>query len=319
MKVFAAVIAVHRAALARLVSRRKRLGRLEKILRGAVLVPIFGSMLVALRLWARFRGPLETKATTQFGARFTCRLPDFIQTYLYLFGVWEPDITAYIGRRLAPGRTFIDVGANIGYHALLASVGGQSPVVAIEASPRIFRMLQDEVRVNDAGSVRLVNAAVSDQTGSCAVYGGPLGNIGLSTTVRQRGFDAEAEVVAAPLGDLLEPQELRTAQLVKIDVEGGEDAVLRGMTECLKACPDDVEILVELSPQWWSDRRQTPVDVLRPLLDAGFHVYRIDNNLWPWRYLWPNDVRPPVRVAEPLTKRVKRLDLVLSRTDRPTL
>ena len=319
MSVFSTVITVHRAALARLVTRRQRVSRLEKILRGAVLVPIFGSMLVALRLWARFRGPLETTTTTQFGARFTCRLPDFIQTYLYLFGVWEPDITAFIGRRLAPGRTFIDVGANIGYHTLLASMGSQSAVVAIEASPKIFRMLQDEVRINGVESVRLVNAAVSDQRGTCAIYGGPPGNLGLSTTVRQRGFSAEAEVVSAPLGDLLEPQELRTAQLVKIDVEGGEDAVLRGMAQCLEACPDDVEILVELSPRWWSDRRQTPNDVLRPLLDAGFHVYRIHNNLWPWRYLWPNDVRPPVRVGESLTRRVKRLDLVLSRSDRQTL
>ncbi len=319
MRVFLAVITVHRVALAWLVTRRQRVSRLEKILRGTVLVPIFGSMLVALRLWARFRGPLETKATTQFGARFTCRLPDLIQTYLYLFGVWEPDITAFISRRLAPGRTFIDVGANIGYHTLLASLGGQSPVVAIEASPKIFRMLQDQVRVNGVGSVRMVNAAVSDHQGICRIYGGPLRNIGLSTTVRRRGFGPEAEVASAPLGDLLEPQEMSTAQLVKIDVEGGEDAVLRGMSACLEACPDDVEILVELSPRWWSDRRQTPMDVLRPLLDAGFHVYRIDNNLWPWRYLWPNDVRPPVRVAEPLTRRVKRLDLVLSRSDRPTL
>ncbi len=288
-------------------------------MRGAMLIPIFGSMLVLLRLWARFREPLETKAATQFGARFTCRLPDLIQTYLYLFGVWEPDITAFIGRRLAPDRTFVDVGANIGYHTLLAAVGGRSPVVAIEASPKIFRMLQDEVRINRAGSVRMVNAAVSDQQGTCAIYGGPLRNIGLSTTVRQRGFDVEAEVASAPLGDLLEPQELRTAQLVKIDVEGSEDAVLRGMKKFLEACPDDVEILVELSPAWWSDRRQTPKDVLRPLLDAGFNVYRIDNNLWPWRYLGPNDVRPPARVRDSLTRRVKRLDLVLSRADREAL
>ena len=62
-----------------------------------------------------------------------------------------------------------------------------------------------------------------------------------------------------------------------------------------------------------------PQEVLEPLLDAGFHAYRIDNNLWPWRYLWPNDVRRPRRVRQPLLKRVKRIDLVLSRVDQDEL
>ena len=108
---------------------------------------------------------------------------------------------------------------------------------------------------------------------------------------------------------------MRTARLVKIDVEGAEIAVLDGMKEFIGGCPHDVEIIVELSPQWRSDRQRTPQDLLQPLFDAGFHVYRIDNNLWPWRYLWPKQVRRPQRVVEPLTRRVKRLDLVLSRVD----
>ncbi len=313
-----AVVSAHRAVLAWLVTDRQNVGGLEKLARAALLVPIFGSMLVGLRVWALFGGPLEATASTRFGARFTCRLPDFIQTYLYLFGIWEPDITSFIERRLAAGRTFVDVGANIGYHTLLAAAGG-ARVVAIEASPEIFRVLGEQVTANGAPSVRLVNKAASEKAGTCSIYAGPLQNIGLSTTVRRRGFAAEAVVESAPLADLLEPDELRTLHMVKIDVEGGEPAVLRGMAGVLDVCPDDVEIVLELSPLWWSDRTQTPRDVLRPLVDAGFNVYRIDNNLWPWRYLWPNDVRPPVRDRGPLTRRVKRLDLVLSRVDRETL
>ena len=212
----------------------------------------------------------------------------------------------------------MDVGANIGYHTLLAARAG-GRVVAIEASPAIFRVLGEQVSANDAPGVRLVNKAASENAGTCSIYAGPIQNIGLTTTVRRRGFAEECRVASAPLADLLEPDELRTVRLVKIDVEGGEPAVLRGMVGFLQACPHDVEILLELSPSWWSDRTQTPRDVLRPLVDAGFNVYRIDNNLWPWRYLWPNDVRPPVRDRGPLTRRVKRLDLVLSRVDRETL
>jgi FkbM family methyltransferase len=313
-----AVMSMHRAVLRRLATPGRRVGPVQRIVRAAVLLPVFGSMFILIRLWALVRGPVEVSATTRYGARFPCRLPDLIQTYLYLFGVWEPDITAFIDRRLEAGRTFVDVGANIGYHTLLAACKG-ARVVAIEASPRIARTLGRNVEANGTTQVRVVNKAVSDHVGTCAIYEGPIQNIGLSTTVPQRGFATEAEVAAAPLSDLLEADEIGSTQLLKIDVEGDEDAVLRGMEQFIEAAPDDIEVLVELSPRWWRDQTQTPGDVLRPLTSAGFNVYTIPNNLWPWRYLWSSDVRPPTRRRGPLTRRVKRLDLVLSRADRETL
>ena len=314
------LVAMSRAVLLRLGTDRAEVSRLEKLLRGGLLVPVFGAMLVLLRLWALAAGPLRVQATTRWGTRFACALPDFIQTYLYLFGVWEPDVTAFIRRRLTGGDTFVDVGANIGYHALLAAhvLSGKGRVVAIEASPAIFGLLEANLAANGmakAGVVRTVNKAAGETAATLRVYHGPVQNIGLSTTVGGRGFAQEAEVAAAPLADLLEPDEIATTRLVKIDVEGAEDAVLRGMKQFLEACPPDVEIVLELSPRWWEDRRQTPRQVLQPLLDKGFHVYEIGNNLWPWRYLWANDVRPPRRLRRSLDRRVKRLDLVLSRAD----
>jgi len=70
-----------------------------------------------------------------------------------------------------------------------------------------------------------------------------------------------------------------------------------------------------MTPRWWSSGARTPADVLQPLIVSGYHAYRLPNNYWPWRYLWPNDVRPPQRVHGALTERVSRLDLVLSRVD----
>ena len=310
-----------RAVLLRLSTDRVAVPWFEKLLRGALLVPIFGGLWVVLRVRAKVGRPLQVQVTTRAGDRFACRLPDFIQTYLYLFGVWEPDVTAFIRRRLSPGDTFVDVGANIGYHALLAAgiLVETGRVVAIEASPVICRQLQANLDENNATVVRTVNKAAAQTAGTVRTYQGPEHNIGLSTTVGARGFTPETEVEAAPLADLLEPDEVAATRLVKIDVEGAEDDVLRGMETFLAACPDNVEIVLELSPLWWADRRQTPRQVLQPMIDAGFNVYEINNNLWPWRYLWPNDIRPPRRLGRSLDKRVKRLDLVLSRTDSEVL
>ena len=312
------VIGTCRAVLRTLATDRPRLAWYEKIVRALVLVPVFGAMLVLLRLWALWRGPVTVEATTCYGARFRCQLPDMIQTYLYTFGIWEPDISDFVGRRLRPGDTFVDVGANIGYHTLLAAarLDGNGRVVAIESSPKIYQLLQESLTNNGSpSSVRTVNQAVAETVGTLPLYSGPGKNIGLSTTVASRGLPSEGEIPAAPLGDLLERAEIETARVVKVDVEGAEVAVLRGMMPFLEQCPDDVEILVELSPSWWTDRSQSPQDALQPLIDAGFHVYEITNNLWPWRYLWSAEVNRPHRVHEPLTQHVKRLDLVLSRVD----
>src|SRR5262249_59237800 len=86
---------------------------------------------------------------------------DFLQQYLYYFGVWEPDITALIKRRLRLGNCFVDIGANIGYFTLLAArqVGTTGRVVSIEASPAVYSPLTANVRRNRLTQVRALNVA----------------------------------------------------------------------------------------------------------------------------------------------------------------
>jgi hypothetical protein len=96
---------------------------------------------------------------------------------------------------------------------------------------------------------------------------------------------------AAPLGSLVTRDELATTRLIKIDVEGAEDRVLVGMLGSVDALAADAEIFVEVNATFWSDPQLRPIDVLRPFLDRGFHVYLVPAIYWPWRYLWSKDVR----------------------------
>ena len=308
-----------RAAIS-MLSAKPGSGRAHKALRGALLVPIFGSLLVLLRARAALIGPLRVEGVTLDGDRFECRLPDLIQMYLYLFGVWEPDLAALIRRRLHPGDVFVDVGANVGFDTMIASrqVGAHGRVVAIEASPTVCEHLRATLDRNGRpANVRVVHGAASATVGTVAVYAGPAHNVGLATTVRRGDMPQIAYVEAAPLGDLLTPDEIGRVRLIKIDVEGGEVDVLEGLLACVERLPHGVEIAVEVSPLWWRDRSKNAADVLRPYLERGFFVYTLRNNYWPWRYLWPHDVEPPHRLrdARALERPTRRLDLVLSRID----
>jgi FkbM family methyltransferase len=313
-----------RAVIRGLMTQRTSVGAIEKAVRGGLLVPVFATLLLILRARAMLLGPLRIEATTPDGSRFACHLPDLIQMYIYLFGVWEPDIAALLRGRLREGDVFVDVGANVGFDAVLASrcVGERGRVVAIEASPPVFQRLEETLRLNaQPGNVRLLNMAAGAQRGTLEVYSGPAHNVGLTTTVARPGMRRVASVDAAPLGDLLLEDEVSRVRIVKIDVEGGETAVLAGFIHAIDRLPRDVLIAVELSPMWWRDRSPSAADVLQPFIQRGFNVYTIANNYWPWRYLWPNEVRPPARMHDlsVLSQPVKRLDVVLSRADAATL
>ena len=320
----ARIVALWRGCVRLLRTDKERVGAVERRLRaGALVVPFLA---VVLPLWVRAAlwGPLTLDATTEDDIRFRCRLPDLISTYLYLFGTWEPDLAAFVRRRLRPGDTLVDVGANVGCITALASrsVGPRGTVVAIEPSPAIVAALRETVARNDLENVRIVAAAVSDRDDELPLFAGPSSNVGKTSTVAHRGSHREqGRVRAAPLGSLVTGEQLASARLIKIDVEGAEDRALAGMVASVDALAANAELLVELSPQWWGDPGLRPIDVLRPFLDRGFHIYQLPNDYRAWRYLWPRDVEAPRRLRDlaVLNRRVARLDLVLSRTDADAL
>ena len=129
--------------------------------------------------------------------------------------------------------------------------------------------------MNDLTNIRLVAAAVSDRDGELPLFVGP------SFSALRPHHDGrppldlreQGRVRAAPLGSLVTREELATTRLIKIDVEGAEDRVLAGMLASVDALAADAELVVEVVPKWWSDPQLRPIDVLRPFLERGFHVY----------------------------------------------
>ncbi len=314
--------------LARLVQRIARalqtggtsVSSFGRLWRTVILVPIFGGWWLLTVGYTRLRAPFEVDSITRGGRRFQCRLPDLIDMYVYLFGVWEPDLAAFIGRSLAPGRTFIDVGAHIGYFSMVgaAAVAPDGGVVGFEPNRDTYRRLLANVAINGEPAVRCVPVAIAEQDGELMLYRGPAGNSGLATSLESRGFTIGENVPARTPRDMLTESELATARLIKIDVEGAEPGVMRGFAELVPDLPADVEFVVEVSPHWWT-AGDTMEAILAPYLAAGFRVYQIDNNYWPWRYLWPNVVRPPALRRDDAAGLSGRADLVLSRRVGETL
>lgn len=319
----ALILSVSRRYMRFLQTDKQRVGNAERWMRALLLIVPFYA--VAGFMWIRsaLRGPLTADSVTQDGIHFRCRLPDLIPMYIYLFGTWEPDLAGFLRRRLLSGDTFVDVGANVGFVSALASklVGPRGVVEAIEPCPVAIAALQEVIEINDLTNTHVIAAAASDRNHELPLFVGPNFNIGLTSTVGRRGLQEQGRVQAAPLGSLLSSEELGAARIIKIDVEGAEDRVLAGILKSVDSLSADVELIVEVTPSFWSDPQLRPIDVLQPFLDRGFHVYQLPNNYAPWRYLWPRDVGAPQRLHDVtvLRQRKLRLDVVMSRLDADAL
>jgi len=257
-------------------------------------------------------------ARTVFGRRLAGDTRDMIQQYIYFFGLWEPELTAWIASRLSPRDVFIDVGANIGYYSLLAStlVGKSGAAVAIEASPAIFRQLQENIARNAVANVRTINVAVSDRKGTVPLFRGPDHNAGETSMFPAAGFIPDGAVESARLEEILEHKELASARLIKIDIEGAERFVVPSIGSLLRSCRDDLELIVEFHPQYLTEPGHGADDLVKLVNASGFHAYRLENSYWPFNGTSDSAHKQPVRLRAPIQGETV---IVFSRKDSESL
>lgn len=269
---------------------------------------------LALGKWAP-----KQDGVTYFGATMVCDPADIIQRMILLFEAWEPGVSKLIEESLHTGEVFVDIGANVGYDSLLAAqcVGSSGAVVAIEASPRTYDVLQHNLRRNPglSKSIRTANVAVSDQSGTLDLYEFGRHNIGATTTLASRQGTRCATVAAAPLGDLLTADEKARVRLIKMDVEGAEPTILSDILNHLDDYPDDMDLIIEANPQDDPARFRAVFDRLK---SSGFTAWSIDNryrNGWylRWRPSYPKRLDKPPRIKHDLLlTRRKGVDSVMA-------
>lgn len=265
--------------------------------------------------------PRRRVSATAAGDRFALDTQDLIQRYLYLFGVWEPRMTQWMQRRLGPGDSFVDVGANIGYYSILASrlVGPTGHVVAVEASAAFQDRIGQNARLNDCTNIRQVHAAASDKQQTLTFILASSANMGANSIVPWDGpVESTFDIEALPLPDLLLDAEVETARIVKVDVEGAEGSVVRGMAPLLDRLRPDAEVTVEVTPERMAQLGDDVDELLDTFRSRGFHVYRLANDYAAATYPTALDgpAAVPVRWRGPVTQ---ESDLIFSRIDAETL
>jgi FkbM family methyltransferase len=134
---------------------------------------------------------------------------------------------------LRPGDVFYDVGSDCGLYAIPAALKGCT-VVAFEPFPASCRLLRENLKRNHLDSVKVVTAALSDSSGECFLESDTQDGFHSPRLVGNTDAVGKgARVVLAAADQLIAEGEFPEPTVVKIDVEGHEEKVIRGMKKAL--------------------------------------------------------------------------------------
>ncbi len=181
---------------------------------------------------------------------------------------------------LRDGVVMLDIGASMGGYSLwaagLAGVGAR--IIAVEPEPQSFARLCFNIAANGHGSIKAVNAALSDVAGNMRLFTDRrnLGGTGVRIGFHSDGTDQGFDVPAMPLLQLVESEGLRRIDILKLDVEGVEDIVLLPfLNEAEAGLLPEVIILNRLGHRWTGD-----VASVLERLGYGVIASTASNEIW---------------------------------------
>lgn len=195
---------------------------------------------------------------------------------IFVGGCYEPNEFAFLDVLLKPGMTFLDVGANEGIYTVFAAakVGPGGRVHAVEPSSREHCRLEENIRINRFAQVRSHRIGLSDRQGTAGLLVASDAHAGQNTLGRfiydQVTTSTVETVPLLPLDEFAEREGLDRCDVVKLDVEGAELAVLRGGVQFLRRTRPI--ILMEFQPKSLAAQGASTEDVLRFLRNLDYEI-----------------------------------------------
>ena len=195
-----------------------------------------------------------------------------------LGGEHEADVIRVFRTFLTQRSVVLDIGANFGLYTALSGsiVRKHGRLYAFEGNPHVFESLQRTIVANDLyhnPNVVAANVLVSDKSGRGVLhYSANLPAGGTMSDVQLRGgMRRSVEVDMTTIDDFLPPD--LQVDLVKIDVEGHEPLVMRGMERTIARSPN-IRIVIEFADTLLA-HTVNPAEFADYIRDLGFTICRV--------------------------------------------
>jgi FkbM family methyltransferase len=215
------------------------------------------------------------RLTTKFGDEFNVDLSSFLEWHLWAFGSYEPHIADLFRQLILPGDRCIDVGANIGVHTvrLAKLVGAHGEVVALEPDEGLVCRIKDNMLLNRLTNVRIIQAAAAARGGDSLVLyqsDDQDANKARASLLPHSYLTGSAtRVPTVSIDDI----DQGPVALIKIDVEGYEEAVVSGAVRTISRYSPS--IIFEYAPELLSSTSRSPFIWLQK---SGYELFTIEQD-----------------------------------------
>ena len=214
------------------------------------------------------------------GSKMYLNLNDLgLSKHLFFYGIREPECTKIMQKILKKGMNIVDIGANIGYYALMEAkeVGKRGKIYAIEPFPPNFELLKKNIELNGYKNIEIFNIAISDKPGKAKMYISDKHNL---CNMMESNISEFIEVPTITLDDFLKNKKM--PDLIRMDIEGFEYYAIDGMEKTLKKCRK-CNIFIEVHPFQMYEKNLDYKKPLKKLFKIGFKPTYIIKEYGPLR------------------------------------
>ena len=194
------------------------------------------------------------------------------------FGIYEKNVIELMKAKLKNGSIFVDVGANIGYLAAQAAsiVGEEGAVYCFEPVPEYSEKIKEMIESSLVDNITIESVAVGDKLDNVRIMISGKNNIGWNTVIPELMDSSDVErtltVPMITLSSYFESLGVNKIDMIKIDVEGAEFFVLKGLKNYLSS-GDRPVILCEICPEACKYLGTNMSDIFSFMASFGYMAY----------------------------------------------
>ena len=195
---------------------------------------------------------------------------------LSINGIYEDFETDLVKKEVRQGDVVIDIGANIGYYTTMFAklVGNSGKVFAFEPDPTNYELLKKNIDANGFTNVILEQKALSDNHGKMMLNLNNKNTAGHHLDFKNENSVNSVKVDVLSLDDYFSDKNI-DINFIKMDVEGAESNVIKGMRNILKTSKN-LKMIVEYNPLAIKQLGLNPENYLDLLIKNEFLLYDVD-------------------------------------------
>ena len=207
------------------------------------------------------------------GSKMILDLNDIgISRELAIYGVHEKNSTGEVKKIITQGMRILEVGANIGYYALLETslAGSDGHLYAMEPSPYNFDLLTNNLKLNGLKNYDLYKVAAGSQEGKAKFL--LSGRSNLSTFIEREDLTGEeVDVEVVKLDNFLQGKKV---DFIRMDVEGYELEILKGAEMSLSSGNKPKYFFIEVHSELLHKKNSSAREVLEFLGKYGYDIHK---------------------------------------------